>query len=214
MRRDRYRRCPIAGDAQLQTWRQDQAAASALDLEQDLGEGIRVAPGRIAAIHHAHGPVDMPQHDRGGVLARDAGPDALCLAEDPLDLSEQHAGKVEDMHADIEQDEPLLCRQIGLARIDVVSRAPVDAPPGELTDGSLLRTRLTSRIDDWKRKFSCTMRGTPASRQASTMSRHSCHVGAKGFCTMAGTLWEAARRTSGLCDGIVVTMSTKSRDAV
>ena len=47
-------------------------------------------------------------------------------------------------------------------------------------------TSRTARIGVWKRKFSCTMSGTPAAAQAATIARQSAIVGANGFCTSPG----------------------------
>src|SRR4051795_6066889 len=65
----------------------------------------------------------------------------------------------------------------------------------------LASTRRISSIGDWKRKFSCTISGTPAARQASTMSTHSCQVGAKGFWTMVGSLWRGGGGRGGVGGG-------------
>ena len=78
----------------------------------------------------------------------------MRLAEDPFDLAQQDAGEIKHVNADVEQDEPFLRRKIRLACIDVVSGPPVDTRPGQVADGSAASTRRTSRIGDWKRKFS------------------------------------------------------------
>ena len=68
----------------------------------------------------------------------------------------------------------------------------------------------SARSGGWKRKFSCTIKGTPAAAQAATMASQSAMVGPNGFCTMAGIFRLAASSTSGRCEATVVAMSTKS----
>ena len=84
-------------------------------------------------------------------------------------------------------------------------RAKNGAPSAPLSS-----TSRTARNGVWKRKFSCTISGTPAAAQAATIARQSPIVGAKGFCTIAGTRSAAASSTSWRWLGIVVTTSTKS----
>ncbi|MCC2664203.1 MAG: hypothetical protein K0S35_2125 [Geminicoccaceae bacterium] len=69
---------------------------------------------------------------------------------------------------------------------------------------------MTARSGVWKRKFSCTISGTPALAQASTIARQSSIAGANGFCTITGTRCAAASSTRLRWLAMVVTTSTKS----
>ena len=57
-----------------------------------------------------------------------------------------------------------------------------------------------ARNGGWKRKFSCTISGTPRAAQAATIASQSAMVGPNGFCTIAGRFSPAASSTSGRCE--------------
>ena len=153
----------------------------------------------------------MLQQHGGAVLALDLRVHPLGAAGDRGDLAEVEARHVEDVHADVRDGEPLLGREVGLLGVDVVAGAEGDpARNAACRSGPAPISSPILRSGGWKRKFSCTISGTPAFAQAATIASQSARVGPNGFCTMAGTFMLAASSTSGRCEGTVVAMSTKS----
>ena len=63
-----------------------------------------------------------------------------------MDLAEQEARDVEQVDAEVEDQEALLAREIGLVRVDVVARAPRDPGEERPADGTPLE-RLADRAD-------------------------------------------------------------------
>ena len=117
-------------------------AARPFDLEHRFGEGIgkllrsrrsprRWRPRRTCAAA-----------DRRGVLGLDLRIALLRLAGDALRLAQEVARDVDDMDAEIEDDEALLVVEIGLARVDVIAGAEADPRPGRFADHAGIEDRL------------------------------------------------------------------------
>ena len=118
----------------------------------------------------------------------DARLDALGLAVDARRLAHGEARNVEHVHAEIEDREMVDLGKIGCLPkmswpVREETRAQVGLPivPDAMTSRAL-------RTGARKRVFSCTMKGTPAAVQPSTIETQSSQVGAGGFCTIVGSL--------------------------
>ena len=145
------------------------------------------------------------------VLACNARPDALRLAEDPFDLAQQDAGEIKHMNADVEQDEPFLRRELRLACKHVVFGPRVDTRPGLVADGSCLIRAVPPGSGI----------GSGSSRGPSGARRHGgklhqiqelLKIGAKGFCTTRAAC-ETLQQHQRFVGGMVVTRSTQSSDS-
>ena len=78
------------------------------------------------------------------------------------DLAEVEAGHVEHVDAEVGDDEPLLGREVGLLGVDVVAGAEGDPAEMRRADQALAdQLAAAARSGGWKRKFSCTISGTP-----------------------------------------------------
>ncbi len=126
----------VAGHDQLEPLEQPQAAAGALEMDQGLGKGVGIEPAGVAAIDDAGGAAAMAQHHGRHILAADPRLDRLRLAIERLDLAEEHPGDVEDVDAEIEDDELLLGGEVGLVGVDVIGGAERDAAEMDLADGA------------------------------------------------------------------------------
>src|SRR4051794_34826130 len=76
----------------------------------------------------------MPEQHRRRIFGLDLRIAPLRLAGDALDLAEQIARDIDDMDAEIENDEALLGIEVRLSLVDVVAGAEADARPRWLAD--------------------------------------------------------------------------------
>ena len=124
----------------------------------------------------------------------------LRLAGDAADLAQEEAREVEQVDADIGDDQPFLGQEIGLVAIDVEAGAEADPRPARRADRAAVdRLAARCRIGDWKRKFSCTASQTPALRRPRPSRRSRSSLARSGFCTIVAMPRAIASSTSARC---------------
>src|SRR4051812_48097468 len=127
-------RAAFVGDHELVALIEAQAPGRAVNLDQRLGERLDRQPRRVAAIDNRSDATDVVEQYRRHVFAADRRIDAARARGDGGDVAKQEARDVEDMDAQILDDETLAFRQIGLAAENIVSRAKGNPAPERRAD--------------------------------------------------------------------------------
>ena len=121
---------------------EDHRPSVTLDLQHGLRKGIVTALCAIAGLHHRDRSRCVAHQHGGRILTAGLRVALLRLAGQVRHFAEEVAGQVEDVDADVLDDQLLLFRQIGLAAIDVEASAPRKPGPGGRADGALVENLL------------------------------------------------------------------------
>ena len=181
-----FGRLAVGRDHQAEIRVQLDRASVALDGDQGLRKVVGHLLGLVGVLDQADGTGLVAQHHRRRILAAVLGVAALRFARDVLRFTQEDAGEVEHMDADVEDGEARLLVEIGLRAIDVVAGAEGDAAPCRRADDARFQNlaqldhrRLVAEVllMHGERHAAC-LRGLDHAHAGVPLS------GAKGFCTM------------------------------
>ena len=133
---------PLRGDDHLLALGEDDGTAVTFDFQHGFRECIVAALGRVGGLDDGHRAGGVAHQDRGGVFRPDLRVALLCLARKMRHFAEEIARQVEDVDADVLDDQLFLFRQVGLAAVDVKAGAPGQPRPCRRADGALVEDLL------------------------------------------------------------------------
>ena len=194
---------PIAG-AEPQACRRRRRSRSA------SRESSPAQAGRIAAIDNAGHTTFVVSSIVATSSPRIVWIDPLGRRGERRHVAEQEARDIEDVDAEVLDDEPLVGRPDRAGRI--TRRSPSGSSPAPRTAcrSAPESHRAHRRIGDCQRKFSCTISGTPAASASRDHALASSSVGSRTASGRSSHARPAANSTSGAMARTVVAMSTKS----